>query len=78
VMLGAEQRLMVWLTGAIRTADLEWLCRPDEDDEIRNLSGFLEMLRSKLWEFSEVVTRQYFTHAQTRVTAIVPPLELSP
>ena len=31
--------------------------------ETRNLAQFLEVLRSKLWELSETVTRQYFTHA---------------
>jgi uncharacterized alpha-E superfamily protein len=64
--LGPEQRLTVWLTGAVRTADVEPLCRSDEDGENRDLARFLEILRSKLWEFSEVVTRQYFTHAFTR------------
>lgn len=61
--LGHEQRLTVWLTGAVRTAEIELLCAADEDGESRNLANFLEVLRSKLWELSEVVTQQYFTHA---------------
>ena len=61
--LGHEQRLAVWLTGAVRTAEIEVLCIADEDGETRNLAQFLEVLRSKLWELSETVTRQYFTHA---------------
>ncbi|HIJ64170.1 MAG TPA: circularly permuted type 2 ATP-grasp protein [Rhodospirillaceae bacterium] len=68
--LGAEQRLAVWLTGAVRTAEIEIVCLPDEDGESRNLAHFLEVLRSKLWELSETVTRQYFTHAVTGGRAV--------
>ncbi len=35
--LGPEQRLTVWLTGAVRTAEIERLCMPDEDGEVRPL-----------------------------------------
>jgi len=66
---GPEQRLTIWLTGAVRTADMEGLCRADEDGEHRNLQGFMEVLRSKLWELSETVTREYFTHAVSRSSA---------
>ena len=66
---GPEQRLTIWLTGAVRTADIETLCRPDEDGDRRNLAGLLEALRSKLWELFETVTREYFTHAVSRSSA---------
>jgi uncharacterized alpha-E superfamily protein len=64
--LGPEQRLTVWMTGAVRTAEIEKLCQSDEDGEVRTLARFMEMLRSKLWELSEEVTKQYFTHSTGR------------
>lgn len=66
---GALQRQTIWLTGAVRTADMVALGRPDEDGGRRNLDGFLEVLRSKLWELSETLTREYFTHAVSRSSA---------
>ncbi len=69
VFYGPEQRLAIWLSGAVRTADLLALCRPDEDGGYHNLEGFLETLRSKLWELSETLTRDYFTHAVSRSSA---------
>jgi uncharacterized alpha-E superfamily protein len=63
---GPEQRLTIWLCGAVRTAEIEDLSRPDEDGGRRNLSGFLEVLQSKFWELSEAITREYFTHAVSR------------
>jgi len=68
--LGPEQRLTVWLTGAVRTAEIERLCLPDEDGEVRPLARFMETLRSKLWELSEEVTRQYFTHSAGRSSVV--------
>ncbi|MDR3440078.1 circularly permuted type 2 ATP-grasp protein [Telmatospirillum sp.] len=63
---GPEQRLTIWLCGAVRTAQIEILARPDDDGERRNLAAFLEVLRAKLWELSETLTREYFTHAVSR------------
>jgi len=68
--LGPEQRLTVWLTGAVRTAEIERLCIVDEDGETRGLARFMETLRSKLWELSEEVTRQYFTHSTGRSSVV--------
>jgi uncharacterized circularly permuted ATP-grasp superfamily protein/uncharacterized alpha-E superfamily protein len=68
--LGPEQRLTVWLTGAVRTAEVERLCVTDEDGEVRALARFMEMLRSKLWELSEEVTKQYFTHSAARGSVV--------
>ena len=69
-ILGPEQRLTVWLTGAVRTAEIERLCTPDEDGEVRPLARFMEALRSKLWELSEEVTKQYFTHSAGRSSVV--------
>lgn len=66
---GPDQRMTIWLTGAVRTADIDVLARPDEDGGRRVLATFLEVLRSKLWELSETVTREYFTHAVSRTSA---------
>jgi uncharacterized circularly permuted ATP-grasp superfamily protein/uncharacterized alpha-E superfamily protein len=68
--LGPEQRLTVWLTGAVRTAEVEKLCIPDEDGEVRTLARFMEGLLSKLWELSEEVTKQYFTHSAGRSSVV--------
>jgi uncharacterized circularly permuted ATP-grasp superfamily protein/uncharacterized alpha-E superfamily protein len=68
--LGPDQRLTVWLTGAVRTAEVERLCLADEDGEVRPLAQFMEMLRSKLWELSEEVTKQYFTHSTGRTSIV--------
>ncbi len=69
-ILGPEQRLTVWLTGAVRTAEIERLCIPDEEGEVRPLARFMETLRSKLWELSEEVTKQYFTHSAGRSSVV--------
>jgi hypothetical protein len=66
---------MVWMQGAVRTAEIERICRPDEEGEVRHLDIFLETLRSKLWEMSEEVTRQYFTHATGQSHGVRPALE---
>ena len=68
---GPLQRQTIWLTGVVRTADVEALARPDEDGDRRNLDGFLEVLRSRMWELSETLTQEYFTHAVSRSSAPV-------
>jgi uncharacterized circularly permuted ATP-grasp superfamily protein/uncharacterized alpha-E superfamily protein len=76
---GPEQRLTIWLCGAVRTAEVDVLALPDEDGGFRNLAAFLEVLRSKLWELSETLTREYFTHAVSRTpTGRLPFKELMP
>ncbi len=64
--LRAEQRLMIYLVGTVRTADIDILTRPEEDGRLFKLSSVLEILRSRLWELSETITREYFTHASRR------------
>lgn len=66
---GPLQRQIIWLTGAVRTADIEALSRPDEDGDRCNLDGFLEVLRSRMWELSETLTQEYFTHAVSSSSA---------
>jgi uncharacterized circularly permuted ATP-grasp superfamily protein/uncharacterized alpha-E superfamily protein len=76
--LGPEQRLTVWLTGAVRTVEVERLCVADEDGEVHALARYMEALRSKLWELSEEVTRQYFTHSAARGSIVVASSEAWP
>jgi hypothetical protein len=54
----------------VRTAEIERLCVVDEDGEVRQLARFMETLRSKLWELSEEVTKQYFTHSTGRTSVV--------
>jgi hypothetical protein len=63
-----EQRLMVFLEGTVRTADVDHLAEPDEDGQRYELAKLLEVLRSRVWELSEVITNEYFTHAGRRAT----------
>lgn len=76
--LGPDQRLTVWLTGAVRTAEVEKLCVADEDGEVHALARFMETLRSKLWELSEEVTKLYFTHSTGRSSVARPAPEAWP
>ncbi|WP_207479163.1 circularly permuted type 2 ATP-grasp protein [Arenibaculum pallidiluteum] len=63
-----EQRLMIFLAGTVRTADVEVLARAAEDGGRYQLSELLEVFRSRIWELSEVITREYFTLAGRRAT----------
>ena len=63
---GLDQRQIIWLTGAVRTADIMALAHVDEDGGRRGLALFFSILTSKLWELSETITREYFTHAVSR------------
>lgn len=55
-----EQRLMVHIDAALRTADVEALADPGA------LGTLLDLLRARLWELSETLTREYFAHAGHR------------
>ena len=48
--------------------NIEELSSADEEGGRRVLDTFLETVRSKLWELSETVTREYFTHAVSRTS----------
>jgi uncharacterized circularly permuted ATP-grasp superfamily protein/uncharacterized alpha-E superfamily protein len=67
-ILGPDQRLITWLSGAIKTAEVHRLCSNDPDTRRHNLSHFLESIRSRLWELGETLTHQFFTHAQSHHT----------
>jgi uncharacterized circularly permuted ATP-grasp superfamily protein/uncharacterized alpha-E superfamily protein len=58
-----EQRLMIFLSGTVRTADIELLSSAEDDGCRWHLGKALEVLRSRLWELSETLTSEYFTHA---------------
>jgi len=60
-----EQRLMVYLESLVRTADIDALAA--SDDGIRHeLDKLLSVVGGRLWELTEVLTREYFTHAVGR------------
>ena len=65
--LRPEQRLMTVLCGIARTSDVMVLARYDRDGGFDDAERLLETFRSRLWELSEVISRQYFTHAQWRL-----------
>lgn len=62
--LRAEQQLMTVLCGTVRTTDVTVIARYDTDGGFIDAERLLETLRSRLWELSEVISREYFTHAQ--------------
>ena len=61
-----EQRLVLSLLTRVRLAEIAPLC--DEDDEGRRgaLELLLDAVRTGLPQLSEVITRDYFSHAQAR------------
>ena len=62
-----EQRLMTVLCGIIRTTDVAVLADPIRDAGFHDAERLMESIRSRLWEVSEVISREYFTHAQWRL-----------
>ena len=74
--LRPEQRLMTVLCGIARTCDVMVLARYDHDGGYDDAERLLETFRSRLWELSEVISREYFTHAQWRLP--LHPVELLP
>ncbi len=61
-----EQRLMIGLSSMVQTAELESLATTDAQDRYAALGLLLDVLRSRLWELSETLTAEYFTHAGRR------------
>lgn len=55
-----EQRLMIHIDAALRTTDVDALADPGA------LGALLDLLRARLWELSEILTREYFAHAGHR------------
>lgn len=74
--LRPEQRVMTVLCGIVRTIDVATLAVYDRDGGYHDAERLLEAIRSRLWELSELVSREYFTHAQWRLP--VAPVELLP
>ena len=62
-----EQRLMTVLCGIIRTMDVTILADPAHDAGFHDAERLMESIRSRMWEVSEVISREYFTHAQWRL-----------
>ncbi|MFD2234731.1 circularly permuted type 2 ATP-grasp protein [Phaeospirillum tilakii] len=65
--LRPEQRLMTVLCGIVRTTDVGLLADDGQGGGFVDAERLLEQLRSRLWELSEVISREYFTHAQWRL-----------
>ncbi|KAF0222275.1 MAG: hypothetical protein FD176_2814 [Rhodospirillaceae bacterium] len=72
--LRAEQRLMTVLCGTVRTTDALVLGRYDRDGGYHDAERLLENFRSRLWEVSEVLSREYFSHAQWHLPVRPPEL----
>lgn len=62
-----EQRLMTVLCGIVRTMDVEFLANPTHDAGFHDAERLMESIRSRMWEVSEVISREYLTHAQWRL-----------
>jgi uncharacterized alpha-E superfamily protein len=62
-----EQKLMTVLCGIVRTMDVDILSTPVPDEGFHDAERLLESIRSRLWEVSEIISREYFTHAQWRL-----------
>lgn len=65
--LRPEQRLMTVLCGIVRTLEVPVLATFDLDGGYHDAERLLETIRTRLWGVSEMLTRQYFTHAQWRL-----------
>lgn len=61
-----EQRLMVYLESLVRTADIDALAAASDDGIRHELDKLLSVAGGRLWELTEVLTREYFTHAVGR------------
>ena len=62
--LRQEQRLMTVLCGIVRTADIPVLATAYAGEGFPDADALLETFRSRLWELSEVISREYFVHAK--------------
>jgi uncharacterized alpha-E superfamily protein len=67
--LRPEQRQMTVLCGIVRTLEVPVLARFDPDGGYHDAERVLEAIRSRLWGLSELLSREYFTHAQWRLPA---------
>jgi uncharacterized alpha-E superfamily protein len=65
--LRPEQRQMTVLCGIVRTLEVPVLAEFDRDGGYHDAERLLESLRTRLWSLSDLLSRQYFTHAQWRL-----------
>jgi uncharacterized circularly permuted ATP-grasp superfamily protein/uncharacterized alpha-E superfamily protein len=65
--LRPEQRLMTVLCGIVRTTDVVAMANYDPDGGFADAERLLETFRSRLWELSEVLSREHFVHALWRL-----------
>lgn len=61
-----DQKVAMWLIGAVRTAEIERLAIPDEDGAHRSLATLLKQIHGKLLELADILTREYFAHTAGR------------
>lgn len=73
--LRPEQRQMTVLCGTVRTTDALVLARYDRDGGYHDAERLLESFRSRLWEVTDVLSRQYFSHAQWRLPVRPPEVQ---
>ncbi|MCR6629835.1 MAG: circularly permuted type 2 ATP-grasp protein [Magnetospirillum sp.] len=74
--LRPEQRQMTVLCGIVRTLEVPVLAGFDRDGGYHDAERVLEAIRSRLWSLSEMLSREYFTHAQWRLPT--PALDVLP
>jgi uncharacterized circularly permuted ATP-grasp superfamily protein/uncharacterized alpha-E superfamily protein len=72
--LSPEQRLMTVLCGIVRTLDVSLLATTTGSDGFIDMEHMMETCSSRLWELSEIISREYFTHAQWRLPTRPPDL----
>jgi len=65
--LRPEQRQMTVLCGIVRTLEIGVLAEYDRDGGYHDAERLLEAIRTRLWGLSDMLSRQYFTHAQWRL-----------
>ncbi len=69
---GAEQRIILLLSTNIRLAEIPALCERDGRGRRAQLAALLGQVEDGLPDFSEAITRSYFSHAEAR-----PPADLA-
>jgi len=62
----AEQRIMLSLLTRIRLAEIERLCHQDTKGRRGELAALLGEVENALPQFSEAITRNYFSHTEAR------------
>jgi len=63
-----EERLIAGASVTLREADLDRLCRPDEEGRFSELAELLGSVDDDLRALSDTITYYYFSHAEQRVS----------